>query len=453
MITDSHKVTRYFKLAPDCYLIAGKKDAALYDVHRSRIMLLDKRAHKILRRCEDNVPLGEWLGNSGMHLLLTLQDEGLGSFDSAPAYVEKLLLHSPAQWKGFCIQPPSYSRVDWCITNHCDFNCEFCGSRGETLSWQSCQTCLRRNKTTEVLLVYNNPEELVAQIASLGVKILNIRGGNPLLALDRLQRILRAAQSYPELGVVITTPVTGRTLDPLLPLFRETVVQLNIIVFGLDDKVTKAVCGGTNVWQQQLAIIDALVEAEHPPFLTFLLSPLTRRKRSEYQNYVKYRWGIEPSFAEVYPRRDIEEGVRFSHVGKKTKPLSPWQSMDEFFSRIQSYSCTYGNFEIGLDSKIRPCAGLDQVCGEIVDDSLRVALSSHELYDIWEMGKTKVYPCNHCALRFACQDCIAVEFAGSQEPALKQAYCPFDPVNGRQGAHSIKWGPPEFVTSLRVKNG
>jgi len=439
----------YFRLAPDCFFVQGKKDAALYDVHRSRILLLDQRACEILRRCEDNTSLGSWLGESGMRFLQTLQDDDLGSFDSAPAYIDKLLLRAPVEWKGFCTPPPRYRKVDWSITNQCDLDCEFCGS-GKTLSWQSCETCLRRDKNTEVQIGHINPEQLIAQIASLGVEVIHIRGGNPLLAVDALKRILRTARSYPNLSVVVTTPVTSRTLEPLLSLCREAPLQLNIVMFGIDDGVTKTVCGRENVWKDQLTIIDALVKAENSPFITFLLSHLTRQKRSEFQKFVENRWKIEPSFAEVYMRKAVLDGIRFSHVDEKTKPLRPWRSVDEFFFRVRFNTCTYGNFEICPDWKIRPCAGLERVCGDIANDGLRGALSGHELYEIWEMGKRKIQPCNQCALRFACADCTVVELAGVQEPVLKKAYCPYDPTNGKLRAHLLDWGPSKFVASLRA---
>ena len=71
------------------------------------------------------------------------------------------------------------------------------------------------------------------------------------------------------------------------------------------------------------------------------------------------------------------------------------------------------------------------------------------LYDRWwSMSKSSVKSCSNCALRFACNDCATVEILGAADPAVKQAYCSYDP-DSDEITHKRAWSPPEFVKILR----
>lgn len=292
-----------------------------------------------------------------MHLLRILQAEGVGSFDSGPAYVDKLLIRSPVEFKGFAMQPPNYQRVAWEITDRCDMACDFCGRASEVVSWQSCQSCIRRDKRREVRRDFERPESFLAELADLEVGTIHIRGGNPLLEWDRLQSILWAAQGYQKITVLITTPGIGQPRERLLSLCEGGRVQLNIVMFGIDAPSYEAVCGRSDVLEEQIALVDDLVKRTLPFYLTFVLSFDTREKRHDILNFVRQRWKGTPSFTEVYWREALADSLRFSHLLSEGKPLYPWRTIDEFYFRIRANTCLYGSFEVGIDGLIRPCPG------------------------------------------------------------------------------------------------
>jgi MoaA/NifB/PqqE/SkfB family radical SAM enzyme len=445
-VEQAHKPMTYFRLATDCFLVEGENEGAIYDVHGCRVLLLDEEVYDLLRRCEDNVPLEGRCGESEIRLLEALQNEGLGFFDSRPAYVDKLLLQRPIVWMGTSMLPPDFFRADWAITNKCDLDCPFCGRGDDALSWQSCQTCLRRDRGSEMPCP-GGLEGLVAQIARLGTRTLHIRGGNPLLAWDYLRRVAAAAR-HASLDLIVTTPGTGRAIEELLELCRGGGVRLNVLLFGIDEETTSMVCGRKAVLSRQVALVDALTREHFPFFVTFLLTKATRLQRAAILEFTQDRWAGPPSFAEIYLRESMNQGFRLSHVGERVKPLSPWQSADEFFFRIRHNSCLYGHFEIGYDGKLRSCAGFHRVHGDLAQGGLRNALAGTGLYELWELDKGQVQPCEHCALRYACTDCSVFELEGQKDPVVKKAYCPHDPIRGALRACRKNWSPGEFVSSL-----
>lgn len=442
---------KYFRLATNCYLIEGDKDAAVYDVSHARIFLLDETSYRILRRCEDGAALDESdpTNEDEIELLNRLCDERLGFFEHAPAFVDKFLPHAPVEWRGFCLQPPRYRRADWSITNRCELACSFCPRDG-AVSWQACQTCVRRDLAEEDRRLFERPQRIVQQIADLGVAVLHIRGGNPLLDWERLQAIIETAGSYPHLSVIITTPGTGQSVDRILTLYKIPNLRLNVVMLGISAASVGDVCGKGQTFNRQVQLVDALSNGGLPFFVTFLLSRSTRHDRDEMIRFAQTRWQATPSFAEIYRQEEMPEQFRFTHLRANAKPLVPWRSVEEFYFRIRSNTCLYGAFEISADGGIKPCAGLDQTCGQVVGGKLRSALRDEQLYSLWNLGKSDIEPCDRCALRYACADCTAAELAGTAKPTLKQAYCPFEP-GGDARASESRWDHDGFVQVVKLE--
>jgi len=212
-------LSSYFRLEHDCFLVEGVSDAALYDVTGRRLYLLDDEARQIVRQCESNSALDrDWLNDNGRRFLEFLRDEGLGFFDQSPAFIDKFVTHGPvATMNSRSSKVPRYFMADWSITQSCDVGCLFCPLESGAWSWQACTACLRKADVDEDANVFRHTSIIVNQLASLGVKRLYIRGGNPLLAWDRLVSILDEAERYPEIIVTITTPAAGvqsRTCSP-----------------------------------------------------------------------------------------------------------------------------------------------------------------------------------------------------------------------------------------------
>jgi len=215
-------------------------------------------------------------------------------------------------------------------------------------------------------------------------------------------------------------------------------VRLNIVMLGLK---------GNRAAEHAMALADAMAAATLPFFVTFLVTRATASERTQMAEFAEKRWNGRPSFAEVYFRDQIAAGMRFSHVAKDTKPLAPWPSMENFYFRVRHHSCAYGSFEMGADGKLRSCAGLAQVHGDIQVGGLEAALAGNGLYELWEKNKGTIEPCGRCALRYACADCCAAELAGEASAPVKTAYCPYDPGGDRRARES-RWEPRGFIEPL-----
>ncbi len=432
----------YFRLNGDCYLVHGNDGSAIYDVPGKQIYLIETVLAQVLRQCESNKPLNIDRDGAIYKQLLELQAAGLGSFEDVPCFVDKLLLRQPLDWKGMCMQPPKYTRVDWVITNECDLDCDECGKADETLVWQSCQSCVRHHTQEGNAWAPQDDADYVRQIAALGVRLLHIRGGNPLLAWERLQGITRSAQQY-GLDVMITTPGTSVTPNMLLELYSRGSVTLNVVMFdspeGQDDE------DYLDLLLEQQTLVDLLHDSRLRYYVSYLLTPETVHKREQLIRYSQQRWQKEPAFSEIRYVSELNDS-KLSHVDSDNAQFIPWQTAEEFYSRVKSNTCTYGNMELGIDGQLRACCGVRESCGDLSSQGLYGALNNDRLYQLWDKNKSEISTCQQCALRYACTDCTSYEQAGERNPNVAQAYCPKYPGIA---ITEQNWKPEGFVKVIK----
>ncbi len=437
-------MANFFRLDSDCFLIEGARDAALYDVTGGRFYLLDEEARAALRKCESNSPIDCSCQQERDRMFLEfLCAEGLGFFYDSPVYVDKFV--APAKLRLFD-QPlvrPQYRFVDWTITQSCDVNCSHCPAEPDGLSWQTCLTCLRKPAVTENTEIFEHTSDIVEQIAELGISRLHIRGGNPLMAWDRLISIIREAERYPKLIVIVTTPGTGCSINDLVELCSRPHVRLNLTLFAVDVQAAKSSCG-EEVMAYQFALLRELTQHKVRFSVTLLLNGRTCRRREVSSNFLSENWHRKPRIAEIYTAKEAQAGVSFSHIRSRGRLLSCWRSRDELYARAFFSTCLFARFQINFDGSVSPCAAIGDHCGQIVGGDLRAALKGETLYDWWAFSKRDVQPCSKCALRYLCLDCAAAEVKCKKENSSGAHFCSFNP-EGTVRAFQIHWDHAGFA--------
>ena len=434
--------SRYFRLASDCLLVNGTDDeasAAVYDLHGPRVLILGERQAQLLRGCEANEPLADPLPDEDVHLLDVLVGQGLGCYEDAPVYVDRFLPHAPARWKEFLQEAPSFSRLDWSITDECVLDCEDCARPDEVVGWQACLTCLRRTKSSATPPSLEAVIGTVSAAAALGFQLIHLRGGDPLRAWEALQQVAATVADHPPLGLMVSTPGLGRATQEYVGLASKLSIRTNAVLVAPPDG---SLGESASTFERQAAFVDALLSVGLPTTVTMLLSEQAASRRDELTVLALKRWGGIPSFAETRSRVASDTRRPLARVADGNKPLTPWPSVEGFFARFTTSSCLAGNVELGTDGHLRPCAGLDADCGD-ASDGLTRALADPAPYRAWGLTKDAVTPCAGCVLRYACVDCTAVELAGQADPGLQSAYCPAGPSAAAYRATT--WSPSGFA--------
>lgn len=417
---------RYFRLNIDCQLITGKKGAVLYDITGRRIVILDKKAGRILQRTENRKPIKEKAFLIKLHNFYDiLVREGLGSYYSNPPHIDQMLLNSPINKLELLGPSPAYKVINWSITARCDQKCCFCPNNLKQPIWQACRSCVRRDNASEHPALFAKSGKLIKQMVELGIWGLHIRGGNPLLEWERLLDILGNTRNYPHLRVGITTPGTGQSINDVLSLYRFPNVQLNIVLNGFDGKDDQCLKDEHSLRLAQYQLLDKLRQYPTAFTIVVMISDKEKVNREAISQHILKRWGTVPAFAEFFKFPENRESeFRFSTIQNGKKYLSLWQNPEDYFHRSQHCVCLHGALEIAVDGAIKPCAGCDHDCGQILNNDLTGALRGDRIYNLWKMSKRDITQCSDCPLGLACADCLAADILGAQHKNIAAGYCP-----------------------------
>jgi radical SAM protein with 4Fe4S-binding SPASM domain len=428
---------RYFRLAADCFLVEGSRDAVLYDLARGRILTLDAETHARLRRCERNLPCDD----VDEECLGALEAAGLGWFEDEAAYVDRFRAHAPVRFIGPLREDDRFFRVNWQITARCDLACAFCPRSAEMLTWQACMTCVRAPSGPEAPDLFADVGRIVEEAAGLRASVLHLRGGDPLLEWERVEAIVAAARRHPPLRVLVTTPATADDAERAAALYEAGDVVLNVVMFGSDlcasDESARAAAA------RQQALVQRLAQ-EHRTFaVTVMLRGGSPEDREAVRDSARRLGAQSVMVAEI--GGDSRGGApRLGSDSPGGKFLMPWRTAQDLLLRVSRNSCLTGQAEIRCDGTIHPCAGIDDCRGRAAG-SLTAALAAAELHDNWwARTKDDDEPCRRCALRYACVDCAAP--AAASERGIG-AFCPFNPDSDRRIADAA-WKPDGLVLPI-----
>jgi MoaA/NifB/PqqE/SkfB family radical SAM enzyme len=430
-----HSSRCYFRLGPDAFLVEGRVDAAVHDATDGTVYLLDPSAYAVVADAERNRPLDDrWPDAGGLRLLAQLERLGLGFFDGAAAFVEKLTPHSPLWWEPTPGAPPRLHQLDWTITDACEGACDFCPRTDDLLPWQACLTCLRRPQARASGARPDDAVRAVEDIAAARVATLHIRGGDPLLAWERLEAIVIAARD--RLNVVVTTPGLGRSPVDVATLAHEAHIVVNVVVKGTDaiDRTCR--------FRQQSATIDALRSRGVRHTITCIITADDHDRLAAIEQTVRTRFDREPRLAEM--RRRSEGGGALPFVAAERKTLTACRSRAEWFARRHRNRCLLGRAELVNDGSVHPCAAIDADGPPAETGHIREAIVAAGLDRWWFLTPDRIDPCRACAVRYACPTCTAVML---RRDSCGPECCPCDP-SGPLRVSAASWTKSDDVRTL-----
>lgn len=424
-------------MSADCFLVEGAHDAALYDVFGKRLFLLDEESHRVLRWCEDNVPL-DWedLPKRTAKSLQWMRKEGLGFVEDSPAFIDRFMTHSPVTLRGIVLKPPDFLQLDVSITDECGIGCLFCPAAEGVQKWQTCISCLRGAGASPRAALLEDAARLVEEAAELGFTRIHLRGGDPLREWGWLRTALQAVERQGNLLLLVTTPGTSRTLDEVVQLGAHPRVYLNVVLVnpGAAEGEPQSV---------PLKLLHALKQERIEFSVTALLSGASGATARSVETWAAKALGRKPRFAEIRSAGEQGPGACFPEQNPAGRMLTRWSDADDFFSRIKRCTCLHGRVQLNNDGSLQPCGGVEARYGNVQHGGLADGLRNEAVYDWWERDKNSNAVCGRCAVRYACMDCAAVVLGDSTK-----RFCSFDP-DGEKRAAECRWQHDGFVHRIK----
>lgn len=417
----------YFKLYPECHLIQGACNGAIYNLLTGDVISIDHYEKELLSKCENNAPIKSLIE---MEILKTFEEKNLGTFYESPIYVEKYRFGLLKEVLKFVRESAMLHCAYIELTNACNLDCYFCYDEINSRRILSLG-CSKWKIDEKNRLELNDWENLLYQLYNLGCKNIVITGGNPLIS-DIFKNIIKLARDL-NFGISTITNAVNLSKEDA-NFLKKYSVHLIVQVFSNDAEINDAITrtpGSFNALINNLTIIKNI----NLKFSMNLL--ILRNNQDNIENIIKFYQEFSPENIVVnyiYPISNNDPFAPSKLINKlfvNQKNLPRKTSLIDFSVKSGYSHCLFGRLAITCDGKVLPCIGLrDEIIGHIKKETLS-ELFNKEKFDVyWEMSGDKIEICKDCEYRYACSTCRAVEKSVSGN-IHNRKFCTYDPYKGK----------------------
>lgn len=306
------------------------------------------------------------------------------------------------------------------VTTRCNLKCRHCYDESDL----SCQ-----NEMTLSEFKY-----AVEELKSLGVKGIQIIGGEPLVVGGQIFEMLEYSRALFDSVEIFTngTLISGKNID----YFSKNKVKVALSVYSNNpqdhDKVTQVI--GSH--QKTLNAISLLAE-NHVQY----------RVANVLMKNIDVGENTNPLFT-LSKRRDIVRMCGRGNLSLLSRPLLKRKLItketfsaplnNKLLERIKlGHNCFARRLYIGADLTVYPCVMERRIYhGNLKNDHLKNILNEN----IFTLGKDKIKECKDCEFRYCCFDCRPD--ALSEDIYAKPWNCTYNPYTG-------SWADIEdFITGI-----
>lgn len=351
----------YFRLNPECYLIRGKKNGAIFDLIDEETYALNRNETEIVAYCEDNNPI-----KRNEAFLRELKRLCLGNFYSRKVYIPRVRVDSLDIEQG---EPSKFNRAFLEINNLCNRDCWFCGYYGikRTLG---CLGCNKWNESGEPVTI-ERWKDIVDELQNLGCRDIYIKGGDLTLAWAKTLDILDYA---------------SRKFDNIYVIIHEQGLTDSI----MDDLVNKA-----------KLIVQTENSIDIPSPNTIMLLTL------DWERYVDMPEIQSKNVLMDFIIKDKTSSVDGISLKGRTAP-----NMYRFLNNIRYHPCLGHTIAISHTGNVLPCPMMrNKVYGNTINRELYNIFREKwdDIDNLWQLNLDKIDKCTSCEFRYVCNDCRALE--------------------------------------------
>ena len=346
-------MSRYFNLAPECYLIIGEARSAVYNLNTGAIIALDEEQTRAMTLAESKKPIED-----DVAVYDYLANRGWGFYSSRPVFVDKARPLNVFGERRIWQQQMQFIMAGLQVTARCNKTCSDCGKT-------FCPACFsgRQEENCKELTV-EQWQTVIDELAIAGCRSVMFTGGECLL-YDGLPRLIKYVRS------------TG----------MEVVIQTNgeVMPEGVPEDVD------ISVFVNRSSNIELIME-----------NLKGRKKVSIIAQDVD-----EKSLIARVPKEWRVRGTCSSEPIKGKLHLSN-AKIDDFFNRRMKDPCLNGKMYILCDGSVVPCLqGRKSILGNALTDDFSIVFKKLTL-DYWcaEIGRRLTgKKCGNCEFRYGCSVC------------------------------------------------
>jgi radical SAM protein with 4Fe4S-binding SPASM domain len=404
----------YFQLHDHCKLVEGKARGAIYNFNTGKVHSINFQALKLISQCEKNVleevfDMNSEQGNRYLEFL-----DKLVKLELAAYYY-----HEPHR-----LPPPVINEAKleflWLeLTSACNNKCLHCYAT----SGPSCH---------EAKVPHSTWIKTIQEAYETGARAIQLIGGEPLMYPKWRELILFADK----LGFEYIEIFSNATLitDEDVQFFKAHNVNLATTIYADNAEVHDAVTQQNGSFTRTLASIKKALNAAIPLRIASIIMKTNENQVENIMNLCR-TLGVEVNPPDVIRPTGRGDDEQLKPDTYSKPPVKPPFYTDEqsFFKAQRCHSCLAGKLAVTADGNVIPCIfARDQICGNILEESLITVLQGQKLQDYWHTTKDAISKCCDCEYRYACHDCRPL--AQGSNPTKNwlacTAGCSYDPNTG-----------------------
>ncbi len=424
-----------FLLNPDCFLINGAVNGALYDLRSGHVYSIDNFSSKILSQCELGLTLDQIeknFFNSQQDIvgyLKPFNEIDIGRFVAKGDFIKKTKLPFPER----------KVNLIWLeLVHDCNQTCTHC--------FGSCPLRKLTSQFVKESLPIDTWINIITDAYSLGARRIQLTGGEPMLFGKDIFLLIEYAKS---IGYEQIEMFTNATIldDADIDLLARYDVQVATNIYSNHPEIHDAITGLKGSFYQT---VDNIKKLQNKGVHVFLATILMKQNEACIKDTVLFT----EQLGETEPLKHFDL-VRPVGRGKKNRVLSDnlisWSlkkkpmfskiTKEDFIKRRHGHSCWWGNVAVTNDGFVLPCImAREEVCGDLKNNSLLEIFDAGDLMKMWKLSKDHIEVCCDCEYRYACMDCRPLAKGETGNFFGKRLSCLYNPYTGVWAETSTKTG-------------
>ena len=409
----------YYQLQKHCSLVEGASRGAIYDLQTGKVYSINRGALQLLMACQENT-LEDLIDISCPD-----NQKYLKFFDDLTAKgVGSLYTQLPAENNNNITPETEPVKLDFLwleLTSKCNNRCLHCYG-----------TCGPITETDDSV-----PHErwlsLIDEARQAGATAIQLIGGEPLMYDNWRELVIKAKEA----GFEFIEIFTNATLvdDKCVTFFKEYGVSVATTIYAdcadVHDKVTLH----HGSFAKTTAAIEKILAAQIPLRIASIIMKVNENEAEKIMQLCQ-NLGVEVTPPDVIRPTGRGDDQNLMPTNYSKPPIKPpfYTDAESFAKSKQYHSCLAGKIAVTSTGEVIPCIfARNQVCGNILSQSLEEVLSGRPLKECWETTKDHIDKCKDCEFRYACSDCRPLAQGSDPEKnwLARSTGCSYNPYTGK----------------------
>lgn len=409
-------MNKYFKLFEECYLVYGTDNYAIYNILTGCVYQINMSEGAFLAQTENNITIQQAADKAGYStneintLIDKLISTNLGMLSDTPVTVEKLTVLPKWTDKLYFKQSAIIQRASIGLNCNCAKNCYFCKNNQYTNKYR-CYSCNGVNDGD--MISKDKAQQIIDFLSQKGCKKLFLKNGDLIGDWDRVKEIIEFAQNK---GITdITLSIVSSVIDSkYLEYFKVrdiSIMKQCMVIPGENEEIfNEAIKYRNNGNKCIFLLLGNINQVEQLQWVANVL-----REKYQYQALTDLIVSADS--------RDIN--ARYWEIESSLVAIG----IDLFSIRQNNNECFFQSCYFDEKGLAYPCNGMMQApYGDI--NELCHTFQGDNLSFHWETPLKSKKNCKKCELRYACNNCDALNYTLLKNTDVN-VLCP--KIDGKRG--------------------